>query len=76
MLLKPVTKEVIADTACGDVWVNWTYGQVSRTGVGGSNPGDTGLAVRSKPDPSPVLIVSPTISPYCGISGSLKVGKK
>ena len=62
--------------ASGGAWVNRTPGQVSRTGRDGSTPGDTGLAVRSKPYPSPVLVLSLTISPACGISGSLQVERK
>ena len=45
-------------------------------GVNGGNPGDNGLVVKSKLAPPPVLIGSPIITPACGISGSLKVGKK
>ena len=60
-LLPPATKEVVEDAACG-MWVNWTPGQIIQTGVNGSTPGYTGMYVRSKPAPSPVLIESPTIS--------------
>ena len=34
------------------------------------------MAVRSKPDPFPILIVSPTIYLACGIIGIFQVGKK
>ena len=50
-LSTPVTKEVVADAACGGMWVNRTPGQIIWVGVNGSTPGGTSLAVRSKPDP-------------------------
>ena len=45
-------------------------------GVNGSTPGNTVMTVRSNPDPSPVLIGIPTVSPDCGLSGSLQVDNK
>ena len=75
-LLTPNTKEVVADTEHGGACFNQDPGQVSRTGRDGSTPGDTILSVRSKTYSSPVLIGIPTISPACGISRSLQVGKK
>ena len=61
---------------CSGAWVNRTLGQLIRTVVDRSAPGGTGLDIRSKPDPSPVLILSPTISPDFGLSDSFQVGKK
>ena len=75
-LLTPATKEVVADAACGSVWVNRTLRHVSRTERDGSTPGGTGMVVRSKPDPSPVMIGIPTISPACVLSGRFQVRKK
>ena len=75
-LFTPVTKKVVADAECSSTWVDQTQRQVIRTGFDGSTPRDTGLAVRSKESPYPVLIGSPTISPACGHSGILQVGKK
>ena len=75
-LLTPATKEVVADAASGGVWVNRNPRKVSQTGVDGITPCDTGHAVRSNPDPSPVLIVSGTTFPPCGLSWSLQVVKK
>ena len=76
MLSTPATKEVVADAACGDACVNRNLGQVIQTGANRSTPGSTGMAVRSKPVPYTFLIGSPTIYPACGISESLRVGKK
>ena len=76
MLSMPVTKEVVTDPECGGAWVNNSPGQISYIGVKGSNPGDTGLDVRSKPAPFPVMIGLPTISPECGLIRSLQVGRK
>ena len=75
-LFTPATKEVVADVECSGTWVYQTHIQLSWTGFNGSNPCNTGLAIRSKPPPSTVLIGSLAISPECGISGSLQVGKK
>ena len=75
-LSKPRTKKFVADVACGGAWVNRNPRHLIRTGRDGSTSGVTGMAVRSKPAPSPVLIGSPTIYPACGVSGSLQVGKK
>ena len=75
-LSTPVTKEVVADAACGGAWINRAPRQVSRMGVGGSIPGANGHAIRYKPAPYPVLTRIPTIYPACGISGSLQVGMK
>ena len=69
-------EEVVVDTACDGAWVNHNRGQIIQTEVDGSTPGNTGLAIMSKTAPSPVLIRSPTISPACGLRGSLKFGKK
>ena len=65
-LFTPATKEVVADAECSGTWVDWTPRQVIQTGVDGSTPDDTGVALRSKSSPSPVLIGSLTISPACG----------
>ena len=75
-LLTPATKEVVADAARGSAWVHRNPRHVIQVVRNGSTPGDTGLVVRSKPDPSPVLIGSTAILPDCGISGSLKFGNK
>ena len=75
-LLTPATKEVVTGVVHRGTWVNWTQGQVIQIVRGGSTPGSTSIDVRFSPAPSPVLIVSPTISPSYGISGSLQVGKK
>ena len=48
-LLKPATKEVIAEAARGSAWVNQTPMHVSRTGRDHSNPGETIMSVRYKP---------------------------
>ena len=75
-ILTPATKEVVADVVCDGVWVNWTLRQVIQTVRDGSTPFNTGMDVRSNPDPSLVLIGSPITPPACGISGRLQVGKK
>ena len=67
----PATKEVIADEMRSIAWFNQTPMNIRQTGRDGSNPDENGLAVRSKPAPSPVLIVIHTIYPACGISGGL-----
>ena len=75
-LSTPATKEVVADTARGIAQVNGTPRHILRTGRYGITLGDTGMDVSSKLDSSPVLIESPTISPACGLSGSLQIGNK
>ena len=75
-LSTPATKEVSVHAVCGGEWVNRTLRQVSRTGVDRSTPCDTGLDVWSKPDPSPVMIGIPTISPACGLSIRFQFGEK
>ena len=75
-LMTPTTKEVIADVACGSARVNWTHIHVIGTGRDSTTPYDTCIAIRSTWDNFPVLIVSPTEYPSCGISGILQVGKK
>ena len=70
-LLTSATKEVVADAARSGACNNQTLRQVSRTGVNGITPGDTGMDLRSKPAPFQVLIGSTTILPACGISGGL-----
>ena len=75
-LLTPVTKEVVTDVARGSVQINRTPRHVSHTGRDGSTPEKTGIAVGSKLAPALVLIVITNISPACGISGTLQVGKK
>ena len=70
------TKEVVTDVSCGSARVNWTPRNVIWTGRDFSTPGDTSLAVRSKPAPYPVMIGSTKIYPACGLSGRLKVRKK
>ena len=75
-LLTPETKEVVADAACGGVWVNRNLQRFSRTGINGSTPGSVCNAVIVKHAPSQVLIVIVATYPPCGISGSLQVAKK
>ena len=70
-LLTTATKEVVMEKAIGGAWVNQTPVQVICTGSDGSTPVDTGMAVGSKSDTSPVIIVSNTIYSDCGISRSL-----
>ena len=72
----PATKEVVADAARGSVRVNQTLRHVRRMARDGITPGKTGLAVSSKPASYPFLIGSTTISPACGLSEILQVGKK
>ena len=76
MIPTPQTNEVVAYAAHGGTWVNLTLGKAIRTGRDGITPCDTGMSVRSKTAPYPVLIVSTTISPACELRGSLQVGKK
>ena len=75
-LSTPATNKLVVDTAHGDAWLNRTPRHVSQTVRDGSTPGDTGMDVRSKPAPSPVIIGSTNIYPAFGLSGSLKVRKK
>ena len=75
-LSTPATKEGVVDTTRGSARVNQILRQVSRTVRDSCTPGDTGMYVRSKPAPSPVLIRSPTMFPVCFLIGSLQVGKK
>ena len=75
-ILTPARKETVADAVCSGAWVNQNPRHVRRTGRDGNTPGDTGMSVRSKQSPPPVMIGSHTIYPSCGISGSLQVGKK
>ena len=76
MLSGSVTKEVLADAASGGVWINRNPRQVSRMGVNGSTPGETGHSIRYQRAPSPVMIGIPTIYPSCRLSVSLQVGGK
>ena len=75
-LLDTATEEVVMDTACGSAWVYGDPRKVIRTGFDGITPGDTGMDVRFKPAPYPVMIGSPTISPPHGLKGNLQVGNK
>ena len=75
-LSTPATNEVVADMARGSAQVNGTLRHIHRTERDGITLGGTGMDLRSKSDSSPVLIESPTISPACGLSGSLQIGNK
>ena len=75
-LSKLARKEFVTDAECGSAWIDRTIKQVIRTGPNRSTPCDTGMDVRSKPAPSPVMIGSTTIYLACGLSGRLQVGKK
>ena len=75
-LLTLKTKEVAADTVLFGAWFNQTPRQVSPSEADGITPGKIGHSVRSKPAPSPVLIVSVTASPICGLSRSLHAANK
>ena len=75
-LLKPETKEVVADATCGGAWVNMTLRQASRTGVYRSIPRKNCNSVIIKHSPYPLLIrIVSTYPPY-GLRGSLQVVKK
>ena len=55
-LLTPETKYVVADAACGSVWVNRTPWRVSRTDIEGFTPCNVFNDFSVKHAPSPVLI--------------------
>ena len=75
-LLTPVTKEVAADAAWSDPWVNRTLQQVRKTSADGSTPCDICNAVSVEHSLFPVLIAIVATYPPCGLSGSLQVTKK
>ena len=75
-LLTPVTKEFVADTVSGGVWVNVTPQKVIRMGVNGSIPGENFHAVSVFESPSPVLIGIVATSPPCGLNTSQQVANK
>ena len=76
ILLEPTTKEVVADTALGCVWVNRTLSQVSKTEVEEINPGDINNDVSSVEPPYSVLIVIVATSPPCGLNTSQQFANK
>ena len=74
--LTPATKEVVADTELGGVWVNSSTRQLSRMGVNGSTPGNILHDVSIVELPSPVLIRKIATPPSCGLSASQQVANK
>ena len=62
-LLTPATKEAVADTASGGVWVNRNMRQVIRTVVNRITPGTIGNSVSSEPAPYQFLIGIVTTPP-------------
>ena len=54
----PATEEAIAGTDHGSLKVNQTPRHVIQMGRDGSNPGGTGISIRSTWDHYPVMIVS------------------
>ena len=69
-LLKPATKEVVADAASGGEWVNRTPWQVIRMWVNRSAPGDIRNSVSVVEAPYPVLIGIVVTSLPCGLNTS------
>ena len=72
-LLMPMTKEVVADAACGGAWVNRNPWQVSRTGVDRSTRGNVCNSVSVEHASSPVLIRSLTTPQRCFHRGNLQI---
>ena len=75
-IMTPETKEVVADTEFGVVWLNRIPWQVSRTGLDGSTPCGVCNDVSVEHCPSLVLVGIVATCPPCGLSGSLQVVNK
>ena len=65
MLMTPVTKEIVADTASGGTWIYRILQQVSSKSINGSNKGETHNAIGIIEPSSPVMIVIVGTSPPC-----------
>ena len=76
MLLTPDMKEVVANAASVVAWINMNMRKVSRTGVGGSTPGNISNSVSVIKMSSPVLIGIFGTSLPCGLDVIQKVGNK
>ena len=73
VLATPNMKVVITDASRRSANVIRTTGHMIRTGRDGTNPSDCNVSVRSPWMNSPVLIGGTTMSPACGIIGSLEI---
>ena len=76
MLLTPDMKEVVANAASVVAWINMNMRKVSRTGVGGSTPGNISNSVSVIKMSSPVLIGIFGTPPIFGIEVIQEVGNK
>ena len=70
------TKEVITDVAQSSSRVVRIPGHVNKTGKDGTTLGKCDVSVRSPRPNFPVIIIDTTISPACGIIGSLEILNK
>ena len=75
-LTTPTMKGVITDVARSSAHVLRIPGHVIRTVRYGTIPRDGEILVRSPQDNRPVLIGGTTVSPACGIMGSLEILNK